>query len=94
MKSFDDFLETIDSTKETGYSLWKVVRASHKAASYIPPLHHPNNNWTSSDSEKAELFAGSQLESKFKPDEVDSDLIPSIQRKQSLNIKLFKLHQT
>ena len=86
--SFDDFLQTIDSTKETGYCLWKLVRACHKPANYIPPLRRPNNNWASSDSEKAELFSN-QLESNFQPNETDSDLMPFMEQEQSPDIKLF-----
>ena len=87
-KSFHNFVESLDTTKEANYSLWKVAKATRKSPSYVPPLRTPTS-WARSDDHKAETFAD-HLENTFQPNDIHSDITPTTElHDESHLIKFF-----
>lgn len=56
-KTFEDFIHSVDNTKETNYSLWRVASVKKKPLKHIPPIRAPSGTWVLSDQEKADIFA-------------------------------------
>lgn len=77
-KSFEDLVYSLDATANTNYSLWRVAKATGKPPSYVPPLKIALNKFAHSDDEKATAFAA-HLEKVFKPNDIYSDVIPTVQ---------------
>lgn len=77
-KSFNDFLLSLDCTKDANYSLWKVAKASKKPPSYVPPLRKHDGSWARDDLDRAETFA-SHLLATFQPNDITTDINPVIE---------------
>ena len=75
-ESFDQFVQSLDSTKNTDYSVWKVARTCRKPANHVPPLRKPDNSWAFTDHDKAKVFA-EHLENIFQPNDMHSDISPT-----------------
>lgn len=86
--SFNHFVATLDTTKDTDYSLWKVARATRKPPGYNPPLRRPNNTWARSDNERAETYA-EHLEQTFQPNDLASDVLPDIKLTKEKEVDWF-----
>ena len=87
-KSFDDFIQSLDTTREANYSLWRVAKATRKHKSYVSPLKTPNGTWARSDIEKVKIFADN-LQTVFQPNEVESDIETTIEQREETPIKCF-----
>ena len=87
-ESFEDFLQSLDATEDSDYSLWKVSRACCKPANFIPPLIKPNNTGALTDKNEAETFA-EHLENTFMPNNIDSDLDTTQEINQTTRTKYF-----
>lgn len=48
-EKFTAFFLSLDTTKDTSYSLWRVAKATKKLSCYIPPFQSSNNIWARSD---------------------------------------------
>lgn len=86
--SFNHFITTLGSTKDTDYTLWKVARSLRKPPGYSAPLKRSNNTWARSDEERAETYA-EHLEQTFQPNDLITDIIPDPQPINEQDIKLF-----
>lgn len=75
-ESFEQFLQTLDGTKDTNYSIWKVARTCRKPANHVPPLRKSDNSWALTDRDKANVFA-EHLEKTFQPNDIYSDVLPT-----------------
>lgn len=73
------YLEGIDPTKATDYSLWKATKKLNNPTSHESAIRHSDGNWARSHKDKAEVFAN-HLESVFTPNISTSDItLPTIQ---------------
>lgn len=77
--SIDHLLTTLDATKDTNHSLWRISKASKKPPGYVPPLRKCNKKWARSDQEKADTLAD-HLEATFQPNDIESDVTPIIEQ--------------
>ena len=71
------YLQNLDSTKETDYSLWKAVKNMQCPIAYESPIRLQNGQWAKSSNEKVEAFA-SHLEHVFTPNNTGSTLRPVV----------------
>ena len=51
------YLENLDVTAATDYSLWKATKKLKRPIIHHPPIRKPDNTWASNDVEKAVTFA-------------------------------------
>lgn len=57
-KSIEEYLESLSSTVNTDYLLWKLTRKIKKALQqFIPPIRQQNGNWIRTNKDKVRLFA-------------------------------------
>ncbi|GBP11255.1 Probable RNA-directed DNA polymerase from transposon X-element [Eumeta japonica] len=64
--SFKEYLENLDATSETNYSLWRAARNLKRPVQFKPPLRNSSGDWARSDCEKGNLFAD-HLKTVFTP---------------------------
>ncbi|GBP97488.1 Probable RNA-directed DNA polymerase from transposon X-element [Eumeta japonica] len=64
--SFKEYLENLDATSETNYSLWRAARNLKRPVEFKPPLRNSSGDWARSDCEKGNLFAD-HLKTVFTP---------------------------
>lgn len=86
-ETFNDFILSLDTTAETDYSLWRVAKATRVPKAYNPPLRVNDTLYAHSDAEKAEAFA-THLEKVFQPNDIHSDVTPTIHNTDGPTIKL------
>jgi len=77
-EEFTDFLLTLDATKDTNYTLYKVARAARGPPCYKPPLRTPDGGWARTDLEQATTLA-SYLATTFQERDIPSPLEPNPQ---------------
>ncbi len=87
-KTFNDLVQSLGTTKEADYSLWKIAKATRKPNSYLPPLRTSRMTWARSDVEKADEFAN-HLETVFQTNDITSDVNPIIEERNGPVIKPF-----
>lgn len=63
---FQVYLESLDATAATDYSLWKATKKIKRPITVSSPLRKPDSSWARSDQEKANTFA-EHLTSVFQP---------------------------
>ena len=54
--SLTEYLESLDTTADSGYSLWRAARNLKRPVMSRPPLRKPNGDWGRNDIEKGKLF--------------------------------------
>lgn len=69
------YLQNLDNTKESDYSLWKAVRKMRRPTPYESPIRQQNGDWARNANEKLETFAN-HLESVFTPNTTTSSIDP------------------
>ncbi len=74
---FQSFLLSLDATKDSNFSLWKITKAASRSTKYIPPIRTQTGNWARTDEEKAEIFAD-HLEGVFTPHDIPTAVNPTI----------------
>lgn len=84
--TFNHFISSLDTTKDTKFSLWKVCKEAKKPQSYIPPIRKPNGTWARKDEDKAEVLT-KHLETVFQANDIDTDLNPIITHREGPAIK-------
>jgi hypothetical protein len=72
-KSFKTYLENLDGTPDTDYSLWKACRKIKRPPFQAQPIRKENGEWAKSEEETASAFAR-HLERTFQPNDINSDL--------------------
>ncbi len=85
-ETFTTFLLSLDTTRDTNYSLWKVAKAMKKHPSYTPPLRSSHTTWARNDLDKAKVFAN-HLENTFKPNAIPTDVTPVITKNAGNKIR-------
>lgn len=65
-ESFKNYLEQLDPTEATNYSLWKVTKGMKRPHQPIPPIRKTDGSWAKNSKEKAETIA-QYLVNVFKP---------------------------
>ena len=85
-ENFQNFVQSLGANKATGFSLWRVAKAARKPPGYIPPLKTPTG-WARNDEEKALIFAN-HLETTFQPNNIQSDVIPTVDYIEGPKIKI------
>ncbi|GBP97132.1 Probable RNA-directed DNA polymerase from transposon X-element [Eumeta japonica] len=63
---FQAYLESLDPTAATDYSLWKATKKIKRPTVNSPPLRKPDGSWARSDHERVDAFA-EHLTNVFKP---------------------------
>lgn len=86
-ETFTTLLLSLDATRDTNYSLWKVAKATKRPPSYVPPIRTRTNTWARSEQEKADTFA-EHLENVFTSNNISSDIQPTITNTTGNKIKL------
>lgn len=80
-RGIQQYLEKLDTTKTTDYSLWRATKKLKQPQTLSQPLRTTKNGWDRHDIEKAKTFA--DLINVFKPNPVAStDIISSIEEKE------------
>jgi len=51
-----NYLQNLDTTASSEYSLWKATRKLKQPQTVFPPLRRPDGSWAQSDSDKANTF--------------------------------------
>ena len=69
------YLESLDSTKKSDYSLWKATRNMRSPIAHESPIRLENGSWAKSTEEKVNAFA-SYLENVFTPNCGTSTVYP------------------
>ena len=54
--SLNYFLENLDNTPKSDYSLWRATKSLKRPTLSKPPLRKPNGEWARSDSKKLDLY--------------------------------------
>lgn len=76
--SLKNYLESLDVTPDSKYSLWRAARNLKKPVEFKPPLRSQRGNWARSDSEKGNLFSD-HLKTVFTPNSItDVFDLPSV----------------
>lgn len=73
--NLNKYLQSLDASEKTDYSLWKAVRKLKSPTFYEAPIRLQNGEWAKNSNDKVEEFAN-HLESVFVPNETDSCLAP------------------
>lgn len=71
--SLNKYLQDIDATPHTDYSLWRATKNIKRPTIRQPPLRDPSGDWAKSDIEKANLFSNHLLKV-FTPN-ISSDIV-------------------
>lgn len=77
-KDFEVHMQSLDATKDTDYSLWKVAGKSGKTPKSNHPIRKSDNSWTKSNLEKANRFA-EYLKTVFTPNDTQDPVHPYIE---------------
>ncbi|GBP00744.1 Probable RNA-directed DNA polymerase from transposon X-element [Eumeta japonica] len=75
--NLNKFLQNLDATEKTDYSLWKAVRKMKGPTVYEAPIRLQNGEWAKNSHDKAEEFA-KYLETVFVPNDTNSCLTPVV----------------
>lgn len=67
-ENFQEYLQNLDATQATDYSLWKATRTLRRQNYTIPPVRTETGKWAKSPLEKAETFA-THLKKVFTPND-------------------------
>lgn len=87
-RSFSEYLNQLDATEVTNYSLWKATRKLKRPQYHIPPLRKEQGGWSKSPKEKAETFAN-HLRNVFTP----NDTTEHIEEENEINQALEEPYQ-
>lgn len=74
--NLNKFLQNLDATEKTDYSLWKAARKIKRPTVYEAPIRLHNGKWAKNSNDKVEEFAN-HLATVFTPNETDSCLTPA-----------------
>lgn len=80
-------MSTLDATRESDYSLWKIARSTKRPKEYTPPIRRPDGTWARSNADRAETFA-CHLENTFQPNNINTDIKPDLQCIEGPHIKM------
>ena len=61
-----NYLENLNATENTDYSLWKATKKIKRPKQFVPPIKRNNGSWARTDKEKAITFA-EHLQLVFEP---------------------------
>lgn len=75
---FETRMQSLSNTKDTDYSLWKVVGKNKRIPKANHPIRKSDNSWTKSNLEKANRFA-EHLSDVFTPHHADDPVHPSVE---------------
>lgn len=89
--NFNNFLQNLDATEKTNYSLWKAVRKMKCPIVYEAPIRLQNGEWAKNSKDKAVEFAN-YLEKIFVPNETDSSLTPIAVQERVVHPIKIRLH--
>ena len=65
-----NYLENLEATEKSDYSLWKATKFSSRAINSQPPIKTHGNQYAKTNKEKAEVFA-THLDKVFTPHDID-----------------------
>ena len=54
---FQNYIESLNVTRDSDYSLWKCTKKIKRPQQFIPPIRKSDGNWARTNSEKADTFA-------------------------------------
>ncbi len=77
---------SLDTSKNTNYSFWKVAKVARKPPDHIFPLRRQDGTWAKSEQERADVFAD-RLQNTFQTNYIDSDLHPVTKYNDGPSIK-------
>lgn len=75
-ETFKTFMQSLDSTDKSDYSLWKATRRIKRPYSQIQPIRKEDRTWAKTEEEMAATF-GRHLQRTFQPNDIESSLPPS-----------------
>lgn len=88
--SFEKYLEGLDATPQSSYSLWRATKNFKRPIVSKPPLRNINGDWARSDNEKGNLFVN-HLTTVFTPNPpTEMSVIPPTVNRPSMALRFTK----
>ena len=89
----NSYLENLDSTKTTNYSLWKATRKINNAIIHQPPIQKPDLTWARNHIEKAKVLADHFYKTFSNEMDKQNFALPNIIPTSNCHIKNISLHE-